>query len=200
MGRRIHFVAQYLLVTMNSFPSDQELLARIGQGDQAALEMIYKAHRPVIFQYVVRHGGTWQDAQDIYQDVILAFHANVAAGRLTHLTGKLSTYLYRLAANQWHTRLRTAPRWVSSEALDDRSDESVPNEAAEDALLHQLIGRLDDRCRCILQLYYFDRLPMREVAHRVGLADGESARKRKCDCLGKLRKLAEQHPELDTGF
>jgi RNA polymerase sigma factor (sigma-70 family) len=181
---------------MSVLANEQDALIRIGQGDRRALERVYQVHRAGIFHYVLRHGGTWQDAQDIYQDVMLAFHANVMTGRLSTLTGKLSTYLYRLAANQWHTHLRTTRRWVGAEVLTEQAEDVQSDAPTQDAWLQRLIACLDERCQRILYLFYFERLSMRDVARQAGLLDADSAKKRKCDCLAKLRRLAEQHPDL----
>ena len=178
-------------------PTDPELIDRIGQGDQTALEEVYKIHRQRIQQYVIRNSGNLQDAQDLYQEVILAFYRNVTAGRLTKLSGKLSTYLYKLAKNQWCDRLRLHEPFQELLSTADYPAEVVPDAANQDAFLRRMLDQLDERCRRILLLYYFERLSMRDVAEQVGLPNGESAKKRKCDCLQKLRKLAERYRETD---
>ncbi|MCY7351603.1 MAG: RNA polymerase sigma factor [Cytophagaceae bacterium] len=178
-------------------PTDLELINRIGKGDQTALEEVYKIHRQRIQQYVIRNSGTLQDAQDLYQEVILAFYRNVTAGRLTKLSGKLSTYLYKLAKNQWCDQLRLHEPLQELSNTTDYPTEEFSNEARQDAFLRRMIDQLDERCRRILLLYYFERLSMRDVAEQVGLPNGESAKKRKCDCLQKLKKLAERHREVE---
>ena len=156
---------------------------------------IYKKYRLFIQHYILLNRGNIQDAQDVYQDVMVAFFTNVTSGKLTCLQGKLSTYLYKLAQNLWHSRLRTHEPLRSASALADYPLEPTTDIASEDALLENLMSALDERCRLILRLYYFDGLPMSDVASRVGLRSAESARKRKCDCLSKLRELA-LHPQV----
>lgn len=178
--------------------TDQELLNRIRHGDELALEGVYKAYRPVIQRYVLRHQGTVQDAQDLYQEVMLAFYQNVTEGRLETLTSRLSTYLVQVAQNQWRNRLRSRKRKPPTDSLGDTDPPDQPtNTAYEDAFLQAVIRRLDERCRQLLLLFYFDRLPMQTVAQRLSLTDGEAARKRKFDCLSKLKKLAQHHSEPD---
>lgn len=178
--------------------ADQELINRIRQGDRQALELVYKANRTLIRRYVLQNQGTAQDAQDMYQEVILAFYQNVMTGKLAQLSGKLSTYLFKIAQNQWRNRLRDQQRMATADSIDDTllaQDEG--NTVREDAYLNHLISRLGDRCRQILLSFYFDRLSMEAVARQVGLADGESARKRKYDCLDQLKKLAHRYKETD---
>jgi RNA polymerase sigma factor (sigma-70 family) len=181
-------------------PSDQVLIERIGQGDVPALEWVYQTQRGRVVNYVLRHGGTPEDAQDVYQEVMLALYANVVAGRLTHLVGKLSTYLYRLAENQWLSRVRVRNRLIFQPLDVDFPQDEATDGTWQDAFLSRLLTQIDSRCRRILSLYYFERLSMREVAKRVDLPDGESARKRKCDCLAKLRKLVNGYRQLGDEF
>lgn len=179
--------------------TDQTVIDRILQGDQLTLKQVYKKHRQSLIRYVMAHNGSLQDAQDVYQEVILAFYVNVVSGKLTQLHGKLHTYLYKLTQNVWHSRLRIHEPLVGALELTDYQIEPSPDVAREDAYLQYLMGLLNERCRQILQLYYFDRMPMQQVADRIGLSSAESARKRKCDCLIKLRELAERHRQVANG-
>lgn len=178
--------------------TDQELINRIRQGDRQALEVVYKSNRQPIQRYVLHNHGTLQDAQDLYQEVILALHRNIVEGKLDTLTSKLSTYLFQIAQNKWRNQLRIQKNMHSIDPIGDESfNEDERNTIQEDAFLQRLIGRLDERCRQILLLFYFDQLSMQEVAQQVGLSDGESAKKRKYDCLIKLKKLADRYKETD---
>ncbi|GAA4418143.1 hypothetical protein GCM10023187_51260 [Nibrella viscosa] len=176
--------------------ADQALLDRIRQGDEKAFEMVYKMNRPAILRYVLQNHGTAQDAKDLYQNVMVAFHGNVADGKLVSLSGKLSTYLFKLAQNQWRNHLRGQKREMLVDYIADNDlppGEPETDTLREDKFLQRLIDRLDERCQRILQLFYYERLSMQEVAQRVGLTDGESAKKRKYDCLNKLKKLADRY-------
>ena len=173
--------------------TDQNAIDLIARGDQLILEQVYRKHRQALLRCVMAHNGSLQDAQDVYQEVMIALYANVVSGKLTTLHGKLHTYLHKLTQNVWHNRLRIHEPLVGASDLTDYPIESSPDTAREDALLHQLMNQLNPRCHQILSLYYFDGMPMQQIADRIGLSSAESARKRKCDCLSKLRELAEQH-------
>lgn len=183
---------------MKSSVTDQNVISLIMQGNQLILKQVYKKHQQFLLRYVIAHGGSLQDAEDVYQEVMLAFYGNVISGKLTQLRGKLHTYLYKLTENMWHSRLRIREPLANASDLTDYPIEPTLDTASEDALLQQIMNQLDERCRQILHLYYFDGLPMQQVAERVGLNSVESARKRKCDCLIKLRGLAEQLRHVNT--
>ena len=179
---------------MKTYVTDQNLIDLVRQGDRLTLRYIYKKYQRLVHRYVISHNGNLQDAQDIYQEVMLAFYMNALAGKLSYLHGKLSTYLHKIAQNCWHSRLRIHEPIKGALNLTDYPIEQSTNIAGEDALLEQLINALDERCRLILKLYYFNELSMKEVAAWVGLSGAESARKHKCNCLAKLRTLASEYP------
>ncbi|MBO0952627.1 RNA polymerase sigma factor [Fibrella forsythiae] len=178
--------------------TDQRLIDFMLEGDPVVMIWIYKKYRLFIQHYILLNGGNRQDAQDVYQDVMLALLTNVTSGKLTCLQGKLSTYLYKLTQNLWRSRLRRHEPLRGASTLADYASEPSTDTASEDVLLERLMSILDERCRLILRLYYFDKLPMSTVAIRVGLNSAESARKRKCDCLSRLRELA-LHVHVETG-
>lgn len=180
---------------MKEHITDQGFVDLILKGDRHALTIVYKKHRLFIQNYITSHRGNREDAQDVYQEVMMVFYANIVSGRLICLQGKLSTYLYKVAQNVWHNRQRLREPLAHATALTDYPIERSINTAKEDALLHQLMNGLDYRCREMLTLFYFERLPMKKIAERMGMDQVESARKRKWDCLEKLRKLVQKRNE-----
>jgi RNA polymerase sigma factor (sigma-70 family) len=180
---------------MKSPMNDQEVIDLIFQGDHQILQQVYRKYRQSLLRYVMAHNGSLQDAQDVYQEVMIALYVNVITGRLTQLQGKLHTYLYKLTQNIWHSRLRIHEPLVGASDLTDYPIESSSDTAYEDAFLQQLINKLDDRCRLILRLYYFEGFSMQQVADRLELSCAESARKRKCGCLNKLKGLAVRYQQ-----
>ena len=68
--------------------------------------------------------------------------------------------------------------------MDDRAEQQAQAE-----LVRRLLAQIDTGCREILEMVYLRSFAMEAVAERLGLASEGAARKRKFDCLQKLRKL-----------
>ncbi|GAA4399638.1 hypothetical protein GCM10023187_11820 [Nibrella viscosa] len=169
---------------------DNELIERVRRGDRKAWEMIYKTNR-WLQKNSIRQYGTEADAEDIYQNAMLALYENIISGRLQKLDGRLSTYLYGIVRNQAGQLLRSfRPK---SHELPEHVQEEVPvNIAREDAFLQRQIDRLDDRCRQILLLFYFEKQSAEDIGPQVGIPV-DSVRKRKYECLTKLKDLARRY-------
>ncbi|MDI6740463.1 MAG: sigma-70 family RNA polymerase sigma factor [Candidatus Edwardsbacteria bacterium] len=79
------------------------LLASARRGDSRAFERLVKAHQSRIYSLALRMLGNGPDAEDVLQDAFIAFYQNL---RRFQGRSKLSTYLYRLAANFALMKLR----------------------------------------------------------------------------------------------
>ena len=87
---------------------DSEVLERIARGDEKALDFLYKKHYRMMTHMVITHGGSEQEAKDVFQDALIVFWQKAASGNLV-LTSKISTYLYsictgkpQLLSNEFH--------------------------------------------------------------------------------------------------
>ena len=165
--------------------AERELLARIHGGDQAALEMLLKAHQGRLYNVCLRMLGNRDDAAEITQDAIIKIIEHIDSYRGD---AQLSTWMIRIAMNQSisYLRKRRLRQAVSLEAGyggdDDDSaspglalrrrleDQQEPGPAANVQkqemleLLRTAIGRLDEQYRAVLVLRDIDQMEYRQVA------------------------------------
>jgi RNA polymerase sigma factor (sigma-70 family) len=57
------------------------------------------------------------------------------------------------------------------------------------AWIRDLLNRMDEKCRDILRKVYLQGYSMEAIAEELSLSGAGSARKRKFDCLQRMRKL-----------
>lgn len=165
---------------------DREVLEKIAQGDERALDYLYKKYYRMMTNIVLKNNGTEDEAKDVYQESLLAFWQKAASGNLV-LTSKISTFLYSICLNQWRKELDRKSR-LSNEQVDH---EEYQTHDAEERLkiVTQCIGELGDTCRKILTFYYFDGLNMTEIAKRLNFANTDTAKTKKYKCKKKLDTL-----------
>jgi RNA polymerase sigma-70 factor (ECF subfamily) len=107
---------------------DDNLLARIAAGNQAALADLIARHGRGLRIFAGRYLGNAGDAEDIVQDVFVSVWTN--AGRFDPQKARVSTWLYKITANRCiDQRRRQALR--SFVGLDDLK--SDPASEAPDA-------------------------------------------------------------------
>jgi RNA polymerase sigma-70 factor (ECF subfamily) len=158
--------------------ADEELLAAIRAGDDAALEELLARHAPSIYRFGVKMCRDAEDAKDVLQETLLA-----AARSIREFRGasSLSTWLYSVARSFCIKKRRTskfAP--TDTVSLDDLASnvqphapaEEAPDEAAAghelSAVLNHAIASLDPENREVLLLRDVEGLTAAEVADVLG--------------------------------
>jgi RNA polymerase sigma-70 factor (ECF subfamily) len=93
---------------------DEDLLARLRTGDEAALAELAEAYSSKIYQLAFRYLRNKEDAEEVTQDVLYKVFRKVNAFRGD---AALSSWIYRITFNAAMSRLRTAQyqRWQDQE-------------------------------------------------------------------------------------
>ncbi len=154
-------------------PDDRELLAKLGAGDAAAFEAIYRRHAAMVFALLTRLVGPDREREDLMQDVFVRLHAALARFR-----GEcaLTTLLYQIASRVAidHLRRRSRHRFAIDDfVLDDEidpraspADQAVRRQQLATAV--ELIAMLPPKHRVVFVLREVFDLPYDEIAQIVG--------------------------------
>lgn len=162
---------------------DKEVLEKIRQGDEKALQYLYKKHYRMMLKLVMRNSGSEDEAKDVFQDALIVFWEKVIADKLT-LTSKISTYLYSVCQNLWRKELDRKGR-LTDEVED--SPEYVDQDRQERIdIVNHCIAQLGESCRQILIYYYYDKLSMNDIAEKMGFANADTAKTKKYKCKQEL--------------
>lgn len=171
--------------------SDIPWVDGLRRNDQAVVQHLYKAHFPAVRQYVLQNSGTVSDAQDVFQEAVVVLWMNVKQGRLAPATdGGPGGFLFRVAKNKWLDVVRSAAHKHmkvvhNDQALDRRAD--APDDIEERIVrLRGVYEKLDDKCRAILDQYYYERKDLATIASGMGVEE-DSIRTIKYRCMMKLR-------------
>jgi RNA polymerase sigma factor (sigma-70 family) len=174
---------------------EKELFERICNGDEKALEFIYKKYYRMMTKLVITNSGTEDEARDVYQDALVVFWQKARSGNLV-LTSKISTYVYSICQNLWRKELDRKKR-LSNEEKD--SSESMDLDGPErEKIIARCMEQLGETCRKVLTYYYFDEMSMQEIADKLGFANTDTAKTKKYKCKQKLDELVKaQYTEQD---
>lgn len=162
---------------------DREVLERISQGDEGALEYLYKKHYRMMTRVVINNSGSEDEAKDIYQEALVAFWQKAINGQLV-LTSKISTYLYSVCLNLWRKELDRKGRFTDSDDEEYTYQEFERKERIR--IINECIGELGETCRKMLTYHYFDGLSMSDIAKKLNLANTDTAKTKKYKCKKKL--------------
>lgn len=169
--------------------NEKELFEKICNGDEKALETLYKKYYRMMTKLVITNSGTEDEAKDIYQEAVLVFWQKSISGNLV-LTSKISTYIYSICLNLWRKELDRKKR-LSNEEKDsvEYQDEDKKEKAK---IMLECISQLGDTCKKVLMYYYYDGMSMQEIATKLGFANTNTAKTKKYKCKMKLDSLVKK--------
>ncbi len=153
---------------------DRELIARIRDEDQTALQDFFVRHRTGVFRFIVRLVRNEAVAEEITNEVFLEVwrHASRYEGR-----SAVTTWLLTIARNRAVSALRKRREasWDEDKAAELEDDGDTPEVTAQKtdkaAALRDCIGRLSADHSEIIDLVYFQEKSVGEVAEIVGIPD-----------------------------
>lgn len=174
------------------YPDEPSLLRAMVCNEDAALKILYSRNYDSVSNYIIQNHGTISQAKDIYQDAFVVVWRNIQSGRF-HPKGEKSIdgYLVRIAKNKWIDYLRSPQFKQTSPLLEKQELEaeiSDPDDQEEIKKIVTAFVGLQEKCRHLLSMYYYDKTPVNKIAAKFGWTV-PTTRNNKYRCLQKLRMI-----------
>ena len=154
--------------------SDAELLARIGERDMEAFELLHERYVRSVFGLALRRLRDRGHAEDAVQDAFTAIWRSAASYRPER--GPAGGWLYTVARNAIVDRLRRGGPATDGELPELPSPDPGPPDRAEASYtswrVHRALEELQPREREVLELAYWSDMSQSEVASYLGLPLG----------------------------
>jgi RNA polymerase sigma-70 factor (ECF subfamily) len=155
-------------------PSDAELLARVGDRDRVAFEILYSRYVRSVFGLALRRLGDRGHAEDAVQEAFTAIWRSASTYRPER--GAAGGWLYTVARNAIVDRLRRNGPAHDAELPELASAEPGPAQQAEDSdvawRVHRALEELQPREREVIELAYWSGMSQSEVAEYLHLPLG----------------------------
>ena len=185
-------------------PTDTDILAgiRSGKSLDEAIKAIYRAYFNGLSWWVMNNSGSRQDAEDIFQEVVVSFIQLVQKDRFRG-ESSIKTFLFSLNRHAWLNELKRRGRAELREERYQKGQESIEdlagNELIERETSNQVTGlleRLGATCKKILLLFYYENNSIREILTELHYENEQVVRNKKYKCLKQLEQLLEENPAL----
>jgi RNA polymerase sigma-70 factor (ECF subfamily) len=155
-------------------PSDVELLARVGERDREAFEVLYGRYVRSVFGLALRRLGDRAHAEDAVQEAFTAIWRSASTYRPER--GAAGGWIYTVARNAIVDRLRRNGPTADAELPELASAEAGPAQRAEDSdvafRVHRALEELQPRERQVIELAYWSGMSQSEVAEYLHLPLG----------------------------
>jgi RNA polymerase sigma-70 factor, ECF subfamily len=173
-------------------PSDAELLARVGERDREAFEILYGRYVRPVFGLALRRLGDRGHAEDAAQEAFAAIWRSAATYRPER--GAAGGWLYTVARNAIVDRLRRNGPSADAELPELASTEPGPAQRAEESdvawRVHRALEELQPREREVIELAYWSGMSQSEVAEYLHLPLG-TVKTRTRSGLARLASVLE---------
>ena len=161
-------------------------LDRLKQGDREVLIELYKENERMVRKYITENNGSSDDAEDLLQDALVVLWQNARKPDF-ELHAKISTYLFAIVRNQWLKNLEKRKRENGSlETAGEGNPDFIDESRMDLKIVRDYLNDMGELCRKILLMYYFDGYDMQTIADANQLANANTAKSKKYQCLKDL--------------
>ncbi len=166
------------------------------------IEYLYRANFEALSIHIQQNQGSRQDAEDIFQEVIVAFIELVQKDKFRG-DSSIKTFLFSINKNMWLNELKRRNRSVVREqkfetAKDlvdaDSNDYITAREARQQVIV--VMDKLGDVCKKLLLTFYYENQSMKEIVQTMSYENEQVLRNKKHKCLKRLEQLLTADPAL----
>ena len=153
---------------------EEILIRKVKQGDRAAMRQLYDQYSGYAMAVGLRYIPKREELKDVLQDSFIKIFSSI--GKFQYKgDGSLKSWISRIVANECLDFLRKSNRFTFTDEIPDEMEDEPDINVISDETLMQLIGRLPDGYRAVLNMYVFEDMNHKEIAQRLGISSNTSA-------------------------
>lgn len=158
--------------------------------------------------FVLKNRGSWEDAKEIFSEAVFSVLSK-SKTKTFHIQGSLSAYLNGTCRNLWLNRLK---KRGDAQSIIDKEGKELPITDFEDGIAEKLevemshnlllecFSQLDERCKKILDNFYWKKASFKDIALELDITDS-NARKIAERCREKLKKcINKKKGEMESTY
>lgn len=184
--------------------SDQELVNSLQTeaSIDAPVKFLYEEYFFMIASYIQQNNGTREDAEDIFQEVVLAFLQIVKADKFRG-ESSVKTFLHAIARNLWLNELKKRGRqekrnqiFGNEMPLIEPGVAKLMSKQEARRQVFTVIDSLGETCRKILLAFYFEDLSIQDILAKLSYKNEQVVRNKKAKCMKSLDEKIQADPML----
>lgn len=177
---------------MSKYWQDEELLLQLRSDNHRLWKQFFDEHLEVFQLFLIKYANMPRESTlELFQEAIVILHRNITSEKLASpLRAGLQTYLFGIGKNLCRRRTSAALNFPADipdipENPFEEDDERKHNAT----LVRNLLNRIDEKCRRFLTLVFLEEQPQEDIILEMAIPSAEAFRKRKFDCLKRMREL-----------
>jgi RNA polymerase sigma factor (sigma-70 family) len=160
-----------------------------------AITYLYREHFEALGRFIMNNSGNWEDAQDIFQEVMISFVQLVQQNKFRK-ESSIKTILFSMNRNLWFNELKRRDKAQKRERKYESGSENMVDDAGvqidnreNSVQLLKIMDLLGEKCKQLLVLFYFENLGINELQNELEYENEQVVRNKKYKCLKKLEEL-----------
>ena len=167
---------------------------------EKAFAKLYK-YCPKVEKHICINSGSKEEALDIFQDALIILYRKALESN-SETNFSIDGFLINTCKLLWSNELRKKKVRTGDETGLDKiefEDEIQLQLEKENKFktIENALQKLGEKCKTILELFYYKGLSMDSIAKKIGFKTVESAKAQKYKCLESARKLALENQLLN---
>jgi RNA polymerase sigma factor (sigma-70 family) len=183
---------------------EKEILLKLKSNSElnTCLQYLYKEYFGFLEGMILNNSGSKEDAEDVIQETFVAFIQIIQNDKFKG-ESSLKSFLYAVAKNIWLGKLKKykaefkrANIWLESNPKfeEDIQEQLSKNEAL--SLISNVFSTLGSVCQVILQKFYYEELPLKEILAFTDFENEQVLRNKKAKCMKSLTEKLNQKTDL----
>ncbi len=188
---------------MKASYSDEQIIQGIKDRDNMILSYLYSEYQEEIIDFIMTNKGSRKEAEGVFQDSFVRFYKKIHEKGFV-LRKSFDAYFKSICLNTWGSEVKLKKKQNSTDIIPEEIDDiemilfyEYKNEQLRKIIRKEFLN-LGENCRRMLNLYYFQRKQMIEIAYLMDYKNAQIAMNKKYKCLIYLKELIEKHPTFKS--
>lgn len=167
---------------------EDKIIVSTTQEREKLLITLYKSTFPAVARHVSKMGGTFDEAKDIFQDAVVIWYEKAIENKLNLKTNE-KAYLLGIAKHLWLKKHNENSKHQSIDGFDVAQEKE---ELLSDSKILNFLQTAGKKCMDLLRSFYYDQVPLADIAESFGFSGIRSATVQKYKCLEKVRETVKE--------
>jgi RNA polymerase sigma factor (sigma-70 family) len=182
--------------------NDKDIISVIKKGEKrTVLTYLYNEYAGKVLNIVQSRGGSLEDAQDIFQDVLLIFYKKALENSLNEDTN-VGGFLIGIAQKMWYTKAKRNEMMqrhhgeIKKTELQFTDNYEFVFSKERGKLINEILEVAGEKCKKLLELVLFEDYSMKELAEEFNFSSVDTAKATHYRCRQKLVKQFKDKKHL----
>lgn len=172
---------------------DFDLIYLIKRHDEKAIRQVYLDNKQPFLAFASKYSLDKESLLDVYQDAVIALCEQAKKGKIDALQSSVRTYLFSIGKFMIYNHLKKSKKMYPVEDFSDLELELEEYQEEynemEIKLLQEAFQKLGERCREVLQLFYYEEKKLDDILILLNYSCKDVLKSQKARCVKQLKEL-----------